>query len=311
MRKYRIIYSLIAVLSLFFTACDPIVSNDGGQGALLTADQLSLDVHATTDGGNQVVMINTTPNTAGMWATPVGNFNIQNDTILLPFIGDNKIYFYATSAGGLATDSFSIKVTKIDHALSSTWSNLAGTGSKTWVWATDIPADFVPGVQAGMCYGNGGYLASNAPTWWLNGQSELAGWGVADDQMTFDLNGSANFTLVTGNNQTLDGGADKGLPAGTYKGSFKFDMSDSLQTVNSPGASSKTLWSVGTLKLTGATVSLGYQPNTPNADLIYTYNILYLDENVMILGAPEPGAGSWDGAWFWVFKRKGYTFPAN
>jgi len=310
MRKYRIIYSLIAILSLFFTACDPIVSNDGGLGDLLTADQLSLDVHATTNGGNQIVMINNTPNAAGMWQTGVGTSTIQNDTVLLPFLGDNTIYFYATSAGGIVKDSVTINISTIDHALSPTWTKLAGTGSKTWVWATDIPADFAPGVAAGMCYGNGGYLASNAPAWWMNGQSALAGWGVADDQMTFDLNGGANFTLVTGNNQTLDDGSPKGLPAGTYHGSFKFDMTKTLATVNAPSATGGDTWSIGTLTFTGVTPSLGYQPNY-NADPIYTYDILYLDDNVMILGAPEPGAGGWGVGWFWIFKRQGYTFPAN
>jgi hypothetical protein len=121
------------------------------------------------------------------------------------------------------------------------------------------------------------------------------------------LNGGANFTLVTGNTQILSGTTPKGLPAGTYHGSFKFDMSQTLATVNAPSATGGNNWSIGTLTLTGATVSLGYQPNF-SAQPIYTYDILYLDNNVMVLGAPEPGAGSWGTAWFWIFKRQGYTF---
>jgi hypothetical protein len=307
MKINKIWYSIAAFAVLALTSCNPIQSNDGALGALVPASQFKLDVHATTTGGNQIVMINNTPNVGGMWVSGIGTSNKQNDTILLPFLGKNTIYFYGTTAGGIVKDSVTITITTIDHALSPTWTYLAGSGSKTWVWATDIPANWVPGVSAGMCYGNGGYLASNAPAWWTNGLASLQGWGVANDQMTFDLNGGANFTLVTGNNQLLSGTTPKGLPAGTYHGSFKFDMSQTLATVNAPSATGGNNWSIGTLTLTGATVSLGYQPNF-SAQLIYTYDILYLDNNVMILGAPEPGAGSWGTAWFWIFKRQGYTF---
>lgn len=303
MKYNKIWYGVVAFMLLMLASCNPIQSNDGSLGALVAASQFKLDVHATTTGGNQIVMINNTPNVAGMWVSGIGASNKQNDTILLPFLGKNTIYFYGTTAGGIVKDSVSITISTIDHALSPTWTSLAGSGTKTWVWATDIPANWAPGVAAGMCYGNGGYLASNAPAWWTNGLSALQGWGVANDQMTFDLNGGANFTLVTGNSQTA-----KGLPAGTYKGTFKFDMSQILTTVNAPSATGGNNWSIGTLTLSGVTVSLGYQPNGQGYPPIYTYDILYLDNNVMILGAPEPGAGGWGVAWFWVFKRQGYTF---
>ncbi|MGC9150920.1 MAG: hypothetical protein ACP5F6_04080 [Microbacter sp.] len=305
MKINKIWYSIAAFAVLALASCNPIQSNDGALGALVPASQFKLDVHATTTGGNQIVMINNTPNVAGMWVSGIGTSNKQNDTILLPFLGKNTIYFYGTTAGGIVKDSITITITTIDHALSPTWTYLAGTGSKTWVWATDIPANWAPGVSAGMCFGNGGYLASNAPAWWMNGTSALQNWGVLNDQMTFDLNGGANFTLVTGNNQSM---SKNDAPAGTYHGTFKFNMSNPLVSQNAPGATGGSLWSIGTLTLNGVTVSLGYQPNfgfTP----IYTYNILYLDNNVMILAAPEPGVtGAWGGCWFWVFKRQGYTF---
>jgi len=288
-------------------SCNPYKGNDGSLGPVLPTSQIKLDVHATTQGGNQIVMVNNTPHTSGMWVTGVGTSTNQQDTVLLPFLGKNEVYFYATTSGGVVKDSTSITISKIDHALSPTWSNLAGSGSKTWVWATDITADFVPQATAGNVYGNGGYLASNVDQWWVNGASALQGWGVDQDSMTFDLNGGANFTLVTGNNQTNSDGSSKGLPAGTYHGTFKFNMTNTQATVNAPSATGGDNWSIGTLTLAGATVSLGYQPNF-NAQPIYTYDILYLDSNVMILGAPEPGAGAWGTAWFWIFKRKGYSF---
>jgi hypothetical protein len=310
MKYNKIIGYLLGAMVLFMMAsCNPNQSNDGSLGPILPVSQIKLDVHATSTGGNQIVLINNTPHTAGMWVTGVGTSTKQNDTVLLPFLGKNEVYFYATTSGGIVKDSTSITISKIDHALSPTWSYLAGTGKKTWVWAADIPADFVPQATAGNCYGNGGYLASNVDQWWANGVSALQGWGVANDSMVFDLNGGANFTLYTGNNQTLSDGSPKGLPAGTYHGTFKFDMSKTLASSNAPGATGGANWSIGTLDLSGnVTVSLGYQPNF-NAQPIYNYDILYLDDNVMILSAPEPGVTSaWGVAWFWIFKRKGYTF---
>lgn len=307
MKNSKIIWYVLGTFLLFLMAsCTPQESNNGKLAPLVPASQFKLDVHATTNGGNQIVMINNTPKVAGMWVTGIGTSTKRQDTVLLPFLGKNEIYFYGTTAGGIVEDSTSITITKIDHALSPTWSYFAGAGKKTWVWATDIPAGWVPGVHAGMCFGNGGYLASNAPDWWLNGASALQGWGVLNDSMTFDLNGGANFTLYTGNNQTM---STNDAPAGTYKGTFKFNMSNTLASQNPPGATGGATWSIGTLTLSGGvTVSLGYQPNfgfTP----IYEYDILYLDQNVMILAAPEPGVTSaWGGCWFWIFKRKGYSF---
>jgi len=312
MKDNKIIsYGVVALMLFLLASCKPIESNDGSLGSKLPASKLKMDVHATTKGGNQIVMINNTPKTSGMWVTGIGTSTARKDTVLLPFLGKNKIYFYATTDGGTVKDSTTITINKIDHPLSPTWTNLAGTGSKTWVWATDIPADWYPGVSAGMCYGNGGYLASNAAAWWKNGLSALQGWGVAKDSMTFDLNGGPNFTLVTGNNQTLSDGSPKGLPAGTYHSQFKFDMTKTLESANPPSATGGQTWSVGTLTLSGdANVSLGYQPNF-NAEPIHTYDILYLDKNVMVLGAPEPGVGAWGVGWFWVFKRKGYSFSSK
>jgi hypothetical protein len=297
MKYNKIWYGVVAFMLLMLASCNPIQSNDGTLGPLLAVSQIKLDVHATTTGGNQIVMINNTPNTAGMWLTGVGTSTNQTDTVLLPFLGTNTIYFYATTAGGIVKDSTTINITIIDHPLAPQWEYLAGSGAagKTWVWATDVTSSY-----NGMCYGNGGYLSDNGTTWWANGLSSLQGWGVANDQMTFDLNGSANITLTTGNSQV-----NKGLPAGTYHGSFKFDMSQTLTSTNPPSATGNSTWAIGTLTLTGTTVSLGYQPNVAGYPSIYTYDILFLDDNKMILAAEDPTGG----AWFWIFKRQGYTFP--
>jgi hypothetical protein len=291
--KNKIIYSAVAAI-LFFSACSTIEDRDS-LGPLLDISQIQIDVHGFTDGSNKIVMINNTSHVAGMWDYIVDKSTRQNDTILLPFLGKSTIYFYAETPGGIVKDSAVVNVTKIDYPAAPQWTYFAGSGSagKTWVWATDA--------NSGKPYGNGPYLENMAPGWWQCSATDLAGWGVLNDEMTFDLNGGANYTLKTGSTDQY------GLAAGTYKGNFKFDMS---KTKAMGGDATKT-WAIGQLNLLGnVTVSRGWQPNESHLN-IYQYDILMLNDNQMILSYPEAGAGDWGTAWFWMFKQKGTTWPAK
>jgi hypothetical protein len=51
------------------------------------------------------------------------------------------------------------------------------------------------------------------------------------------------------------------------------------------------------------TVLCGKTPNESNAP-VYNYDILKLTGTNMVLSYPEPGAGSWGTAWFWMFKTQ-------
>jgi hypothetical protein len=286
----KILYYLACAVFLF-TACKTIEDRDE-MGALLTNDQIDIDVYATTTGGNQIVLINNTSGVAGTWDYVIDKSTRKQDTVLLPFLGTSTIFFTATTAGGLVEVTKDVTISQIDHPTDTTWDNLAGSTSegKTWVWATDHPD--------GYAYGNGGYLGSTLPAWWKVDAATLDGWGVLNDEMTFDLNNAANFTLVTGNT------ASDGPTAGTHKGTFSFDMS----VTKLLDGSTTTLWSIGQLTLTGATISRGYQPNTTDHELIYEFDILKLTDDELILACSEPDVSAWGTAWFWVFKRKGYTY---
>ena len=47
----------------------------------------------------------------------------------------------------------------------------------------------------------------------------------------------------------------------------------------------------------------GKSPNEGNGP-VYSYDILKLDDQKMVLSYPEPGAGSWGTAWFWMFRAE-------
>jgi hypothetical protein len=284
---------LTGVVAFLITSCVPIENRDK-PGALLTAANISIDVHQTTTGGNQIAMINNTPGVGGSWDYLIAQSNRKADTILLPFLGNSTITFYATTAGGVVKVQKVVNVTTIDHPTDTMWTHLAGTGTKTWVWATDIPG--------GNCYGNGGWKGCNAPCWWTCKAADLAGWGCLNDKMTFDLIGAANYTLITGNTGT------DGLVAGTYRGTFAFNMSKT--TTLDDGS----LYGLGQVTMTQP-FSRGFQPNegsAGNRPNIYTYNFLTINSNQMYLEVPETATtGAWGTAWFWMFKQQGYTYPTK
>lgn len=292
--------ALTVVFAMLFASCDPIVDVQGVGEVLTSADQINATITPVmfkTYKTNKVKVHCTSPVLCS-WAGGPKSY-ISNDTTILLFgKGVQTVTLTAMAAdGSLITKKYTSTVDSMYYPIPAEWGYLCGTGSKTWVWATDVASkSYYSGAPAGKCYGNGGYQGNTGPGWWTCGLSDLQGWGVDKDEMTFDMLGAANFQLVTGNTQNTDG-KGKGLAAGTYKGAFAFDMTKTIAS-----------YSVGQLTLTGATVSLGYQPNGAGFPAIYTYDILYLDNNVMVLEAPEPGSGPWGTAWFWVFKRKGFTF---
>lgn len=292
--------------AVLFVACNPIEKDFGTGEVVTSADQLNVTltpVMFKTYKTNKYKVQCKSP-VVCKWSTTASY--ISNDTtVLILGKGAQNIKLTAMAAdGSLVTKTYSVTVDSLYYPVPAQWGYLCGSSSKTWVWATDVTGTAFPGAAAGKCYGNGGYLANNSPGWWTCGLSDLTGWGVANDKMTFSLDG-ASMTLVTGNTQA--GG--KGLAAGTYGGTFSFDMSKTKASSSPPSATNSNTYAIGQLTLSGVTVSLGYQPNVSGYPSIYTYDILYLDNNIMVLEAPEPSTtGAWGTAWFWVFKRQGYSF---
>jgi len=106
---------------------------------------------------------------------------------------------------------------------------------------------------------------------------------VGSDEMTFDLNGGRNLTLVAASVPS----------AGTTKGSFNLNMNSVIAG-----------WSVGKLTTTNTTVINGIFVNFDNI-LVDSYDVLKLTSDELVLSAPEPGVTwDWGTAWFWMFKPK-------
>jgi hypothetical protein len=271
------LYAIAA--SLIWTACNPIEEREELKGSI-TADQLKISaVPEIRDGVNSnYVILNSDGNPClSSWDYGSGTLIGTGGRVQLLLTGDNEIVYT-----GLNPDGSKITKTLVVHVdrtydVAPEWAIFCGSGEKVWKWDD----------RASAVWGNGGYLSDVAPGWWTvpaDGMEEQTPGEGAGASMTFSLKG-ASLTK-----HKSDGSKETGT--------FAFDMSKT--TLNAGGDG---LWGIGKLNTTRVTVLSGKQPNGGNAP-VYSYDILKLTDNELVLGFPEPGAGAWGTAWYWLFKAE-------
>lgn len=285
------LYNLFGIM-LLLASCHTIEDRDG-VGPLATKNQLKITAVNTTTvngkKGNQIAVNNATPLIAGQWNLLVKVSNKQQDTAVLPFKGLLKIPFIGTSAGGLVYDTITIQVDTIDHAVDPTYKLLAGSGEKTWVWASGNK------FQGGdVIYGRCG-ASDYTGTWQTINTTQALSFSNWDGDgpesidingtMTFDLNGAANFTKT-----------EFGV---TTKGAFVFDFS-----------THKSAKAIGQITFGGTTILHGVSDGD-HMKVVNTFDIISLTDDEMVLLYPtdrKPNS-DWGEAAFWIFKRQGYIYP--
>ena len=274
----KIIITLLSFLAILQFSCNPI-EEDHKQGSVIAESELDLEVYPLTEGGNKIVMINKTPKIGAHWNYGSGISVRQQDTVLVPFLGEKEIVFTGICSGGTIMTSRKVLIDKILYPIEDEWALFAGTdkNGKTWMWDYTSPDDVV--------WGNGGYPGNTAPAWAtikagdMDTQDPEVG---KDGVMLFDLNGAANFTKIRQTGKIVE------------PGSFQFDMTQ--QTVRADG----TPWSIGTLTIVDGTVLKGVSPNE-GGKIVHEFDILKLTEDKMVLAHVLDNG--WE-AWFWCFKVK-------
>lgn len=203
------IYFLGLTTALFY-ACSPY------EDRITPADpagiQLDFSVTQTPGYDNQVTLESKTKNVIPFWDYGFGTTKNTKAVVILPFAGDFFIKYSAYGDGGPKTDSVKVTVSENDPKFFSSEMYDLLTNSadgKTWVWAVDVPG--------GYCFGNGPGDADK-PAWWTVGTAGLRDQGVLEDEMTFDLNKNANFSII-----------HKGV---TTKGSFSLDTLNKAIKIN-------------------------------------------------------------------------------
>ena len=96
MKRFCIFATLTVAISL--AACDPLI-DDQPMGAILSPEQLDIEVTNVKEGSNAIILRNNTPRTAAYWDTGLGVSTRQCDTIIMPYIGDVKVKFIGMCDG--------------------------------------------------------------------------------------------------------------------------------------------------------------------------------------------------------------------
>jgi hypothetical protein len=280
--KKSIIFSLF-ILAGAFMACEPIVNSDEIGGAITSAD---LNVKATPivvngKNGNMVVLENHSP-VLSSWNCG-GTTSIKAyDTVMVVKTGVVDVAFTGLNPDGTKIEKkFTIQIDALT-TLPTEYKYLfgdptQGVTSKKYVWDE----------TAGAVWGNGGYLGNTSPGWWTNDKASMTtndpDYG-SDGYMVFSLTG---LTLKKSN------------AAGTKSETGTADLDLSAITKDGNGA----VWASAKLNTKNVTVLCGKQPNSASKqDPIYSYDILKLNGSKLVLAWPEPGAGAWGTAWFWMFR---------
>lgn len=290
MKLKNIFYTLSAALiTLTMASCLDAATDSESLGSTQSADEIAanLDIHGVTPGSNMLIITNKNKGIAGMWDYLVGTTTLPVDTVLLPFLGEQTLKFYATCGGGQVVVEKKVTIEKIDHPLDPAWAMLAGATAKgkTWRW------DPNPGRGSWGCYGAGGYgWSADVPNWSCSKVGETTSGGItvsADEYITFDLNGGANATLHKADGTIV-------------KGSFSFTIGTTadkaaLKPAFRNGTPTGTGW-IGTLKLSGVSLPAGYTyyDGKPSSG---TYDVAVLSNQELVLIEPDPGAILTDPAW--------------
>lgn len=260
---------------LLLVACEPVM-DDKKLGGILSESELQLEVRNTTDGGNEILMINNTPGIGSYWNYVTGVSTKREVTTVLPFLGEQTITFIGICDGGTVVTTRTVNITKIDHPVDENWTLFAGSGisGKSWGWNVQDYPDNV--------YGSSGWLTSYMPEWLVVPFVDVED---ADCRMVFDLNGGANLSKVDVNGNVLE------------KGTFSFDMS--AGRVN---PDTGEVWSIGQLVISGVTLLSGHNCYDASS-VVTTFQILELTEDTMVLCEDLGDAEAWMDATFWCLRK--------
>lgn len=271
----------VPLLSLFFTACDPVV-DEIEKDANITAEELtnSFSISAKSEGNNNLSFV-LSP------ARYVKVYDASTDACvamgtsptcqIVPPARDLAFYITVMNQDGSITKSETKSITVSEFTdLPAIFNDIFGDGqggftTHTWVW-DDTAGNGV--------WGNGAYLENDGPGWWI--------------------------VQIDGIDEQASG---KGLPKDGKDGWMKMSLSGVEMSRGDKGSVNvtedvvKAGWDKGTMTFSGTYPLMGIQTNFGNTPQ-YIYQILKADGEHLTLCAGEPGAGDWGTAWFWNFKKK-------
>ncbi|TDX14021.1 hypothetical protein [Flavobacterium sp. S87F.05.LMB.W.Kidney.N] len=255
MKINKILYLLLALFTLTFSACDPIVDE---QHLTNSTDVAGVELVATqsTPGGNKITLNMTTPGVTGYWDYGLDKALTNEVTFVYPIPGKATFTFVGTLGAEFFTKTIDVQINQLDTPLDQDWYDLVGTNTaagKTWVF------DGTQGSGRLWWFMSPNGSAESAMTAWWNA-GDCCAPSDALGKMHFDLNGAANYNHY------------ETTSAAPTKGSFKLDIKNKQLTI----INSKMLGSAA-----------------GNADGVYTIVSLEQDKMILYLNNSETYGTGW------------------
>ena len=227
--KQMLTKTLAAAMALgLLFSCEPVEDREDLPATNLDPSEISISV---TNDGNDVTMVNSTPDVIPYWSykdaagNELGHSNQNTVNTVFPFAGTYTVDFTAYTRGGAvqaASKTLIIASNDSEYFSAPEWSNLTnGVAGKTWVLDMSSPIGW-GGTE--FPYGS----TADPNTYW-NWYPDYAGnswvmpnkdWGT----MRFDLNGAYNTTVTQ---TALNSDAQT-----TKTGSYSFDIANHKLSFN-------------------------------------------------------------------------------
>jgi len=214
MKINKIIYLLLALFMLTFSACDPIVDEKHLENSTDVAG-VQLVATQSTPGGNKITLSMNTPGVTGYWDYGLDKALTNEVTFVYPIPGKATFTFVGTLGAEFFTKTIDVQINQLDTPLDQDWYDLVGTNTvagKTWVF------DGEQGSGRFWWFMSPNGSAESAMTAWWNA-GDCCAPSDAKGKMHFDLNGAANYNHY------------ETATATPKKGTFKLDIKNKQLTI--------------------------------------------------------------------------------
>lgn len=229
-------------------------------------EAVKYEVTQATQGANQVIVSNQTPNAACLWewfkegiATPMGTSTSNDDTINFAFAGTYTVRITVALTAGTESKETTIVVAQDDLTLFSNplWTKLTGGPGQEKQWVLDIEGKYLPGPLSFLGTSWDFVEKKNA------NQDDAWSWDAGTD-FTFELTSEEGWKKYKNLRMELPEPDGYGVMKFNLIGDYNF-IADKKKEDPETGTFSMDI-STMTLTLTGGTILRSYKPHAAVKD---------------------------------------------
>lgn len=297
----RILY-MFALLTLVFSACNPMEDDMPDIGAAPSASDLAIEIKPTDDPYRFTVTNNSSVTGMAQWDLGNGRITKGEEVVgYYPLPGTYTIKLTLYTKGGSTSITKELVTTETDYALFEDPFFTALSGGtealegKTWVMDSTTSGHF--GV---------GPAGDASPSWWAAAPLAKVGHFIYDDEFTFVLDKFVYKMNTHGKTHGKISAVDQGIAAGYYGATTWTDVANDYDVLTNDAARGAMTWmaeKVGNkyfINLSAPGAVIGYDAGGERR-----YEVLSWTENTMHLKVIDIDGN----ARFNKIIRKGYSDP--